>query len=144
MLKLFPYRWQLHLFEEKNVTLGNGYEKVITKAKERKEIDLLRQEELVEYCQIDFEVDQFISRYLIVKAKSLIIPIPDFRGSKIWKYTNEKTRSRHLILTDKGISELRAAIRKEKRERREPYVIWISLVIGLIAATTGLLAVILK
>jgi len=45
-------------------------------------------------------------------------------------------------LTDKGIAEMRGIIRKDTKEKMEIFSYWGGLLIGLIGAITGLVAVI--
>ena len=47
-----------------------------------------------------------------------------------------------VYLSREGISEVRAMIRKDTKERHELMLPWLSLLIGLVGALTGLIAVI--
>ena len=83
-----------------------------------------------------------ITMRLISKANKLIIPIPPFSKKEMWKAS--RYHSRRAVLKPNGIAELRKKIRNEQRDRRDVYLPWIVVTTGLIAALTGLLAVILR
>ncbi len=70
-----------------------------------------------------------------------MLPIPDHGDENLWKRCQYSNRSN---LTEKGIAELRATIRREQKETREIYLPWIAGLIGLVGAITGLLAIILR
>ena len=82
-----------------------------------------------------------VTSRLVGKATKLFLPLPK-QNDQNWK--RGTMISPGNILTEDGIMELRSAIRRDQKERRDAYVSVTTLVIGLIGATTGLLAVILK
>ena len=47
-----------------------------------------------------------------------------------------------LVLTTAGVARVRKAIREERNARRERFLAWAPVLIGLVTAITGLLAVI--
>ncbi len=86
------------------------------------------------------EIQELNTRYLITEAEKLIIPVPSReKNSGFWE-ESRITGSDHL--TTKGIAELRSAIRKESRERKAAILIWVTALIGLVGAVSGLIAVI--
>ena len=80
------------------------------------------------------------SRKIIRQAQRLEIPVPEINDSDgVWERGNT---FEGRFLTDLGVSKLRAAIRAEQRERYESWYRWIVLLIGLIGAASGLVAVV--
>lgn len=95
---------------------------------------------------IEEEIDHHLTHQLLQKARKLKVPIPhrtvsDPDGDDIWTQGHQ---TGNWYLTDKGYSYMRLAIRSEIKERHEiraHWVVWISVLTGLVGAVTGLLAV---
>jgi hypothetical protein len=68
-----------------------------------------------------------------------MIPIPDFDSDESGPWEKASTRP-HYQLKSEALAELRFAIRKERKERREGIQSWTALTIGLIGALIGLLS----
>ena len=86
----------------------------------------------------DEEIAQVIFNRLVRQATDLIIPIPDLDDDTMWIETPASGSRR---LSAKAIHELRAAIRKERRERVEFWTFRISTATGLIGTLIGLVTV---
>jgi hypothetical protein len=74
--------------------------------------------------------------HLWQEANRLIVPTPPPADETAWDWQQDDLR-----LTDKGINDLRAAIRAEKKLRREVVLMWvpaISALTGLAGAAIGL------
>ncbi|MFQ6027302.1 MAG: hypothetical protein ACE5Q6_07400 [Dehalococcoidia bacterium] len=80
------------------------------------------------------------SQKIIQEARRLEIPVPEINDTDGTWERGQTFPGR--FLTDLGVSNLRAAIRAEQRERYESWSRWIALTIGLIGAATGLVAVV--
>ena len=74
--------------------------------------------------------------YLQCKSRALNIPIPSD-----W-FTESYDLNR--ILSPQYQYELLKRIREERRARREPFLAWAGWIVGIIGATTGLVAVLMK
>lgn len=92
---------------------------------------------------IQYDIDLITTSHLLQRARRLMISLPELDdATKYWKEDDGwKSRS---TLSREGIKYLRSQIRAELKERRESSSHWFALMIGLIGATTGLLAIILK
>ena len=110
--------------------------------KNKDDIMGLDEEAYFEYSMAQEEIDMLITDRLTSKARKLILPLPAFENEEMWKKCHDL--SSRFVLTSKGIAELRKNIRSERKDRRDVYIPWIAIAIGLIGALTGLLAVILK
>ena len=133
---------KLHLYRlmKKLRKLKGEYEADIKKAKkDGKDRDYIKGiiAEMYGCCQYDeFEIEEIITRELIRKARKYYIELPDRKDEKIWE-----NNFGSYILTDHGKSIISKQIKAHQREDYE-FVIKISAVlIGLIGALTGLMAV---
>jgi hypothetical protein len=84
------------------------------------------------------EISRLHTIHLWGQANRLIVPIPAPGDKTAWE-----DRTDDLYLTPKGINDLRAAIRAEKKQRREAVLMWvpaISALTGLAGAAIGLVA----
>jgi len=104
--------------------------------------------EIREAVQFDFDeiedkILRLLTRYLVSKANKTFLATPSFSEEDgMWEQSNF-TGNYHL--TEKGIREVLGMIRKDQKERMELlsyWFPWIGLLIGLIGAITGLVAVI--
>src|SRR3954468_1186471 len=75
------------------------------------------------------EINRLHTLHLRGEANRLILPLPAFGDKTAWE-----NRTDDLYLTIKGINDLRAAIRAEKKQRREAILMWVPA----ISALTGL------
>jgi len=140
MLKIRPYKWPLHLFEKEKCTIRKIYNKMIAKEKlnnnNSDKIAVLKQNAMAECMNVDHEIDVHITEFLLNEARRLMIEIPRYEDTAFFQVNNFDR-----ILTIKGIAYLNVKIRKEKKETREPFISYGSLIVGIIGATTGLIAV---
>jgi hypothetical protein len=84
------------------------------------------------------EIDQIRSNRLVRVAQSLDLPIPlRTEPSDHW-YRSSTLGS--WSLTNLGITELRKAIRQEKRERREVWLSWTGMVVSVLSLVVAILA----
>ncbi|BCH07385.1 hypothetical protein MesoLj131c_16430 [Mesorhizobium sp. 131-3-5] len=109
------------------------------KEKDREKIADQRQWESELYYD---QIKEIKTRRILRKAMRLEVPFES--------PTNESPRWRqsHQLLTwhltTFGYSEIRKAIRQEKRERRDVAITWSGVVVGIIGSLTGLLSVYLS
>jgi hypothetical protein len=145
MISTIKYRWRLNRLSRKIALERKHYNKAIDEAKSRRakqqEIALLESEFFSSYDEYREEIENLITQRLIRKARRLMLPIPSHNDENMW---GRCQFSNHYILTEKGITELRAIIRREQKETREMYLPWVAVLFGLVGAITGLLAIILK
>ena len=124
--------------------LNRFFDAEIKKAKEEKrssdEIDTLRKGLMADIEYIEEEIKILISQSLVRKAERLFLPVPSYYEANIWGSGNITGR---WYLKPGGITELRSIIREETAARRKAFLEWINPFIGIIGATTGLLAVII-
>lgn len=133
--------WRL---EREHKKLEKKFRPLLVEAKKKKDADkyeLLLYEWLSEKELIEDAFNSLASWSLIRKAGKLNLPIPPHSDGEMWQ---PSPTTRIPCLTAKGRNELRTLIRKEKRARYEEWATWIPLLIGLIGAVTGLLAVLLS
>ena len=102
------------------------------------EIQRLMGEASMEESIITDEIEGLSTAYLVDCANRLFIPIPERTDQLMW---SESSYERRQVLTHKGISTLRTAIRAEQKEQREFFVTVLASLIGIIGAITGLVAV---
>ena len=121
------------------------YRRVIAEAERKndpEEVNNLYSEWHSESAPIEEELQQVQTRRLVNKARRMLLPVP---GIPMDKSEDENwirgtfTRSWHLKA--EGFTRVRAAIRAESKERREASIAWATLIIGILGALTGLVAV---
>lgn len=136
---------RLHLYKhnKKLRKLKGAYETDIKKAeKEGGKLDDIEAIicEMRGCCRNDeFEIEKIYTRKLTSKARKFYIELPDRRDEKIWE--NEFGT---YILTDHGKSTLSKQIKAQRREEYEFIIKIILVLIGLIGALTGLVALMNK
>lgn len=114
---------------------------VIDKIKKEKK-DTSMDEHWAEYSAevvpIEMEIQRIMSNSLIAEANKLMLPLPDHNDKEMWDnyYLGNIT-----VLTKKGLSSVRAQIRRERKENTDQYLPWLALIVGLIGALTGLLSI---
>lgn len=100
--------------------------------------------------ELDEEISVLMTQRLTSIAENLLLPLPPkpipeegdvVVENDIWRRSDFSGK---WYLRTKGISEVRTLIRQERKERREVITPWIVLVVGIITAITGLIAVIKK
>ena len=80
------------------------------------------------------------SNYRRIAAK-LSVPMPDINDPRMYEAVEmEKTEHSTKYLTSYGESVIRAAIREERKHRRESVGYWFGIAVGLIGALTGLVS----
>lgn len=146
MIEHFKYRAKLtNLFRQKE-TVRNAFAEDIRMAqkehKAKEDIQSLEYQSYFEECMLDEEISILATDNLIRKARRRFIPIPPHETEGMWGRC-EKISNRY-VLTNKGISELRSSLRKDRKEQVELYVMIIAILTGVVGAITGLVAVIMK
>lgn len=142
-LRWIKYRWRLNkLFSEQD-TIGRSCTRLVEEARKQgkrgEEIERIRGEAGAEHSEIQREIDMLTTSYLAETARKYMLPTPEYGNKEMWE---EQPYPRSL--TKRGVAELRSAIRKERKERRESFLPWICALVGLVGAVTGLLSVILR
>ena len=143
MLDDFKYRRKLNTLFAKQKKQKQFYDEYIEKArkegKDKEEIEMLQAEASHEYFELQDKIRLLTSTHLFQKAHKLIVQSPDHRDEELW--TRSLTSYGRLILTEKGINELRERIHAEQKRRRDAFLPWLGALTGIIAALTGLFAV---
>jgi hypothetical protein len=117
----------------------NVIRNAVKEKKPSEEIEALISERMVETGYIDEEIKVLVSNKLRRKAEGLFLPVPGFGEGGMWETGDF---SNLLYLTPSGITKLRGIIREETAARRKAVLEWVTPLVGIIGATTGLLAVI--
>ncbi|GEM_PF-3776472 len=82
------------------------------------------------------EYRALLTTYWVTKARDKFIPVPPFEpDSEYWEGAYHVNKS---LLTDKGISLLRTAIRQETASTNETFFKWASIILGLLAVALQL------
>lgn len=100
------------------------------------------QSESFDYIYVEERIDLLKTLYLRGIGNKMSLPIPEMNSNEGYWETGHVTPEWRL--TNKGITEIRRLIRKERKERLELFTLWASLLIGVIGALTGLAAVLKK
>ncbi len=146
-MNLFSYRGSLFKLSRQRRKIDKYYKKQYAEVKKTgdkkkiEDIEILAPHELEE---VDDEIHYLQQRYLISKATKMLLQIPpvisEEKGGR-WEQSNVTGKWQ---LTNEGMRELRQNIRTEQKESTELLARWITVIIGLIGALTGLVAIIKK
>lgn len=146
MLEYCKYQTKLtKLFRGKESLIISYDEKIRLARSDGKlndEIESLENTLRFEEQMVDEEISVLVTNYLINKAKRKFIPTPSIDSEGMWEQCG--IMSSRYILTNNGIATLRTSLRKELKEKIEVFVIVATAFTGIIGATTGLIAVIMK
>lgn len=146
MYEYWKYRANLaKLNRQKNDLRTNLVSQIHKARKEGKlteEIQSLEHQLYFEDRMIDEEIAILTTDYLLGKAKRHFVPIPSRDKNGIWEKC--KTISNRYVLTNRGISQLRSSLRKNRKEQIEIIIMILAALTGIIGAVTGLVAVILR
>ncbi len=141
MFNYLRFRWKLRNMERWQRKTSASYSKDMAAARKRgatrdelQEIMGLAHDEDRTY---DTDIYGLHTRYLLAEAHRLIVPVPSWEDGESWDegFSNN--------LTKKGINDLRAAIRAEKKVRREQVLMWVpaaTALTGLAGAAIGVIA----
>lgn len=104
---------------------------------------------MIEIVSREDEEKRLTSNSLEFEARSLWLPIPPKDDAARWEEFTDNTNTHYL--SPLGMTELRAAIRKERAERRAVMEWWIKtlgaalgILTGLIGALIGLVSILKK
>ena len=115
------------------------YDEAQKQKKKRDELEEIIHDEWGEVDFIDDKIAKLQTRYLLQQAEKYLIPKPEFdTDSGAWEKSRIDSR---FHLTPTAMSELKAAVRHERKERREHWQSWLVLIVGLVGALTGLFSV---
>jgi hypothetical protein len=147
MIDYLRFRWELYREERWQRKTAAAYDKDIAAAKKRgeKHDKIYEIESLAhhEYTTFDEEITRLHTRHLMTEAHRLIIPTPAWDDKESWEENEYGPRA----LTRKGLNDLRAAVRAEKKVRRETILMWVPVftaATGLAGALIGLAALLLR
>lgn len=135
-MSLLKDRWKLYKLRRQEKKLDEEVERRLVEAKEKNEVDKFREwynSAYVAYEVIRLSRNRIVSEALMQEADDLHLPRPPADRSK-WEFGEQSG----MALTPEAMTDIRSAIRKEKRERRETVEWWVKLLGGLIGILTGL------
>lgn len=92
-----------------------------------------------EFESIRWARKDLISQALLMEADRISLPRPQYSDKSKWESPDKAIfYGENLVLTIEAMAELRGAIRKERRERRETFESWAKIISSLVAILTGL------
>jgi len=142
MLSTIKFRFTINRLFAKRDGIRHDFMAHIHKAQKdgrpQDEIRRLTTEASMEESIINDEIELLTTAHLVDYANRLFIPTPERTDESMWCESSYENRQ---VLTHKGISILRTAIRAEQKGQREFFVTVLATLIGIIGAITGLVAV---
>ncbi len=138
MFSKLKCRFQINKLNKEIEKVDKEYRKMLTDEEREGRKNELIAERHSQVTPIQCEIRYIISRHLKAEATKLMLPLPDFNDEEMWE--EDCFYQTRYVLTTKGLSLVRAQIRKEKKERRDQYLPWLALLTGLIAALAGLVS----
>jgi hypothetical protein len=132
----------LYKLDRKEKKLDAEGEHVRQKAREKKDQLILDEwygtYASYEYDDIEWSRKRIVSDSLIREADKLHLPRPQYGEKDKWEEDSKPPMTAGEALTREAMVDLRAVIRKEKREKRETVEWWVKIIGGLITIITGL------
>lgn len=136
-------RIELHKLNKKLRKLQRLYDADIKKAEEerksRNDIEAIIAEKYGVCREYEFDIDKIQTRYLLNKARSLYINIPEKTDEKVW--LNEWG---YYILTEHGKSLLNRKIRVQRKGKSEFLIKIITAFLMLVGVLTSLITILRK
>jgi hypothetical protein len=146
MLSWVKFRWQQHKIERWMDRISSAHKEAEQKARAQSatadEIHDLGHQYDLEHLLADDEMIRLTSSYYLRLANRMLIPLPEFKTEGGAWVESVPTGRYHL--TPQALHDLRATIRAEKKARREELTAWLAMIIGVIGALSGLIAIIKK
>jgi hypothetical protein len=150
MFRWARHRYKLFMLVRQERALDKEWKRKNAEAEERKEPAILEEWEnsygdLV-YEDLRWSRNKLVSDELLREADELYLPRPQFDDATKWENKEDYYGMPRpgFVLTAAAMTELRASIRKEKKERREAFEWWIKLfgsLTGLVGALIGLVSI---
>ena len=124
---------------EKLNSIGDKYFKESKQKNDPSIMDNWFDEHQREYDAIQWSRKELLSEALLEEADHLHLPRPRYSEATKWEEADEYVpHGNKFVLTPEAMMELRATIRKERRERRENAEFWLKMIGGFVAIVTGL------
>ena len=141
MTRYLKYRIELRRLRRLLSKHRKKFERAHGEAKQRGfddgELSLIGQEE----DEIENWIKFHQTQYLKSVCDELVIPMPENgSGGYYYRFNFDDNEGDRLILSTVGMQLVRSNIREERKARREAFGFWISMIIGLLGATIGLVA----
>ncbi|MDP3027901.1 MAG: hypothetical protein Q8O04_00075 [Deltaproteobacteria bacterium] len=146
-MNFFSYRSSLFKLSRQRREIDRYYKKQYAEAKktsDNKKIGDISSVAPHELEEVDDEIHYLEQRYLISIATRMLLPVPPVISEEKGGRWEQSDVTGKWQLTSEGMRELRQLIRTEKKESTELLTRWITIIVGLIGAITGLVAVIKK
>lgn len=141
LLRPCPRTWRLRVQLD---YINRFYGEKITAARKtmkREQLQQLYEEREHESAPIEEELSWLETRWLLDKARRLHLPVPETPTGEDEDADWIRMDSGRWCLKPEGHSKIRALIRAESKEQREALIAYATLIIGIIGALTGLIAV---
>lgn len=98
---------------------------------------------LFDLTGIRLQINEIHTKKLRRQAERLDLTLPVWNDYEAWEEDSEADpRVDGRVLTKKGIYDLRKRIRDERKERRQVYKDWATIIVGVLGALIGLFSVI--
>lgn len=140
-MNYWSYRVELYTLNRRRYRINKSIHKLVEQARTtggEREAQEVRAVEGYYLDEIDHEILDLMTRYLVGKARNRFLDVPAF-NEDLWEHCGF-TGDYHL--TDHGLRELFKVIRTDTKERTEIWTKWAAILIAVLGAVTGLVAVI--
>lgn len=144
MLDGLTFWWKLRRLHRLHASLEAKNDEEIKRAVEQKRFSDLHQigdGGRHEIWTLDTEIKELKTDRMYEVTRRLSVPLPDRNDGEFWEETYQTKRQ---VLTDKGYSVLRTAIRQERRERTDWIRTWLPTITAVVSALAAWAAVLWK
>lgn len=94
------------------------------------------QSDLDKCQQAEEDISLTVTNFWVKEADRLVVPLPERTDDAMW-YDGYFLRAR--FLTDRGVDTVRRAVREERKALLEPWVTYVTVLVGLIGGIIGYL-----
>lgn len=91
--------------------------------------------------EYDDLIDSLVTSVLVSKAERYMLPIPDYHAEDMWRESKTELRARYLTVA--GIAQVRTLILEHEKYERERIGFWMTLIIGVLGAISGVIGVLI-
>ena len=143
MLNYLKYRYHLYLLNKSSRKLSKQFLSADKRVQNKGQYDYIGLQDISrQQNELQTWIEYIQTKYYQKKCNVYIIPMPEKDDLNYYQYNFDDNEGEREILTIEGFHYVRRSIRNEKKERRESFGFWVTVVTGLLGALIGVISII--